>query len=183
MLAAGFASMGTPARAGKRLGDAAPRRLDGRLQRLARAARAFARLSEERQHKLRIEAKRLRYALEMLRGVLPRRPWRADQRALARFQRATGAVRDSAQAQALVERLTRSAALRAACGRWARTQAQRHHFVALIATLVRQALPHELLRGGCLRGADADLDDMLGAERVLGAGGKAANEHHAFARP
>lgn len=118
-------SMGTPARAGKRLGEAAPRRLDARLQRLARAARAFARLSEERQHKLRIEAKRLRYALEMLRGVLPRRPWRADQRALARFQRATGAVRDGAQAQAMVGRLTRSAALRAACGGWARTQAQR----------------------------------------------------------
>lgn len=113
-------SLGDPERPGKRLGDAAPKLLRERLERLAASARDFARLNEARQHKLRIEAKRLRYATEMVRVVLPKRGLRARLRALSRFQKAAGGARDCLQAQQMVERLSRSTAVVESCRMWCR---------------------------------------------------------------
>ncbi len=79
-------------RAGKRL---------GRLQeRLLQAADGLAELSAERLHRVRVEAKRLRYGIELLASGEEAAPWLA---ALARVQSELGASRDAAACLAWIE--------------------------------------------------------------------------------
>ena len=111
-----------PAKPGKRLSGFARKAVRSRQHRLAAAARSFSRLPVERQHKVRIQAKALRYGIEMLQSSLPKRARRVGLPALARFQDAAGSARDALFVQAVVERLTRSAAVRRQVGEWAQAQ-------------------------------------------------------------
>jgi len=100
-----------PASPGKRLADIVPRAIRTRQRTVAAGARRFARLSLVRQHKVRIQAKNLRYGMEMMRRVLPKGGRRTYLRALAQFQDAAGGARDAALAQTAIARLTRSGAV------------------------------------------------------------------------
>jgi len=111
-----------PAKPGKRLGAFARKAVRSRQRRLAEAARSFSALPVERQHKVRIQAKALRYGIEMLQSCLPKRARRVALAALARFQDAAGKARDALFVQAIVERMTRSAALRRQVDEWAKAQ-------------------------------------------------------------
>ncbi len=111
-----------PSRPGKRLSAFARKAVRSRQRRLATAARSFAQLPVKRQHKARIQAKALRYGIEMLQSTLPKRARRVGLPALARFQDAAGGARDALFVQAIVERLTRSAAVRRHVAQWATAQ-------------------------------------------------------------
>jgi len=111
-----------PAKSGKRLDSFARKVLRSRQRRLVAAARSFSELPLKRQHKARIQAKGLRYGIEMLQSSLPKKARRVGLPALARFQDAAGVARDALFVQALVERLTRSAAVRRQVGDWAKAQ-------------------------------------------------------------
>ena len=111
-----------PTKPGKRLANFARKAVRSRQRRLAAAARAFAQLAVERQHKVRIQAKALRYGIEMLQASLPKRTRRVALPALSRFQDAAGGANDALIVQAVVQRLTRSAALRQQVGDWAQAQ-------------------------------------------------------------
>jgi len=111
-----------PAKPGKRLDSFARKVLRSRQRRLVAAARSFSELPLKRQHKARIQAKGLRYGIEMLQLSLPKRTRRVGLPALARFQDAAGVARDALFVQAVVERLTRSAAVRRQVGDWAKAQ-------------------------------------------------------------
>ncbi len=101
------------------VGDAATRAVRKRLQRLAEAARDFSGHSPERQHRIRLQAKTVRYAIDSLDALLPRRIRGAVRRALARFQEAAGRAQDAQVALAAVHRLSRSVALRREAAAWA----------------------------------------------------------------
>ncbi|SPE34927.1 putative Adenylate cyclase [Burkholderiales bacterium] len=115
-------SAGVPARPGKRLADFARKAVRARQRRLAVAARSFARLPAERQHKIRIQAKGLRYGIEMLQASLPKRIRRGALLGLTRFQDAAGSARDALLVQLAVARLTRSAAIRRQVQQWAQSR-------------------------------------------------------------
>jgi len=93
-----------------------------RLRRLADAGRNFARHSPQRQHRIRLQAKTVRYAIDCLAPMLPGRLQGAVRRALGRFQEAAGRAQDARVALAAVQRLTRSAELRRAAAHWAAAQ-------------------------------------------------------------
>jgi CHAD domain-containing protein len=86
---------------------------------VAEAGRNFARHSPQRQHRIRLQAKTVRYAIDCLAPVLPRRLSGAVRRALARFQDAAGRAQDATVALEAVGRLTRSAALHGDLAAWA----------------------------------------------------------------
>ena len=104
------------------LGNYAGKALRQQRRRLAKAARGFAGASMERQHKIRLQAKSLRYAFEMLRGVAPDALSDAELRNLSRFQDAAGRARDLALSRAALQRLTRSRSLRRQIAAWTRAQ-------------------------------------------------------------
>ncbi|MFZ5539892.1 MAG: CHAD domain-containing protein, partial [Pseudomonadota bacterium] len=93
--------------------------LQRRHARLFDAVQAFTRLSVERQHRVRILAKRLRYALDFFAAVLPQRAAAAYARRLAALQDELGAVNDAAVAQQRLCKIARSRALREALDAWA----------------------------------------------------------------
>lgn len=101
------------------VGAAAARAVRKRLRRLAEAGRDFARHSPERQHRIRLQAKTVRYAIDALGPLLPRRVQGPVRRALARFQEAAGRAQDAQVAVAAVHRLSRSAVLRREAAVWA----------------------------------------------------------------
>ncbi len=111
---------GDPAQREGALDAAAAKVLRNGQRQLASAARSFAKASGERQHKLRILAKTLRYGLEMLPDALPEGARARTLRALTRFQDASGSVCDAALAARMVRRLTRSLALREQLRDWVR---------------------------------------------------------------
>lgn len=111
-----------PRKPGKRLEDFAAKAIGSQQRRLAKAGRSFSQLPADRQHKIRIQAKSLRYGIEMLHGSLPKRIRRAGLRALIRFQDALGSARDAAVADAAVVQLTRSQTIRRQARQWARAQ-------------------------------------------------------------
>lgn len=61
--------------------------------------------SAESQHQVRILAKRMRYAIEAMRSLLPRRSTRVQYRLAVQLQSGIGAARDLVQAAALASRL------------------------------------------------------------------------------
>lgn len=80
--------------------------------RLFEAARFFVALSPERQHRVRILAKRLRYALDLFAVALPKKTTAAFHDRLAELQDVLGEMNDIAVAKTQWPRLTRSADLR-----------------------------------------------------------------------
>jgi inorganic triphosphatase YgiF len=103
---------------GPRLEEFVAKALRQRRRRLAKAARGFAGASAVRQHKIRLQAKNLRYAVETLRGLAPGALRDAELRTLSRFQDAAGCARDLALARAALGRLTRSRSLRRQIADW-----------------------------------------------------------------
>jgi CHAD domain-containing protein len=77
---------------------------------VAAGARVFARLSRRERHRVRIHAKRLRYALDLLRFALPQKSTADYVDALAGLQDTLGELNDAAVAR---ERLDGAAIRRA----------------------------------------------------------------------
>jgi CHAD domain-containing protein len=90
--------------------SAAPQLQEAR-RRLFRAARAFTSLDAERRHRVRVLAKRLRYALDLYSVVLPADETARYVEALADLQDSLGTLNDLAVAESVLPTLTRSKAL------------------------------------------------------------------------
>ncbi len=122
---------------GPSLGALAARRLQRQHARLFEAARGFARHSADEQHRVRILAKRLRYALEFFAVALPAPATAAYVERLATLQDELGALNDTVVARARLRQLARSRPLRAAIDEWAmrvqreRTRAVEHRLARL----------------------------------------------------
>jgi inorganic triphosphatase YgiF len=95
----------TPPPRARALSRIAARRLAKAHARLFDAARFFAALSPERRHRVRILAKRLRYALDLLAVTLPPGPTARYVDALAALQDDLGALNDAAVARRLLGEL------------------------------------------------------------------------------
>jgi CHAD domain-containing protein len=94
----------TPARRGRTLKRLASDALDNAHRRLFDAARFFIALSPEQRHRVRILAKRLRYALDVLSVALPKDATERYVAALSELQDVLGELNDDVVAQgALVE--------------------------------------------------------------------------------
>lgn len=107
----------TPAR-GRSLEQLAPRALRRASARLLAAARFFAALSPERRHRVRILAKRLRYALDFLAVALPRSATEGYVAALSDLQDVLGELNDAAAARAALRKITRSGSILESSERW-----------------------------------------------------------------
>ena len=98
----------------------ADKRLGKRRRRLLRDARELERNAPERRHRLRIDAKRLRYAVEFFQPLYPGPAAGRQVKGLRALQDALGAINDAATAARLLEPLRPSAAfarfLRGWCG-------------------------------------------------------------------
>jgi inorganic triphosphatase YgiF len=81
-------------------------------RRLLKALRGYEHATLERQHKIRLQAKNLRYACEVLQGHAPQALDAAQLRALGRFQEVAGSARDLALARATLAPLSRARSLR-----------------------------------------------------------------------
>lgn len=111
-----------PAHEGRRLDEFARKALRQHRRRLTKAARSFAGASTARQHKIRLQAKSLRYAVVTLRGVVPGAMPGSQLRTLGRFQDAAGSARDLALAESALRRLTKSSLLHRQIADWTREQ-------------------------------------------------------------
>ncbi len=98
----------TPPPIGRTLRRLAPRALGKAHRRLFDAAQFFAALSPERRHRVRIFAKRMRYALDVLSVALPRDATERYIAALAELQDVLGDLNDAAVAQIRLRDLTGS---------------------------------------------------------------------------
>jgi CHAD domain-containing protein len=101
----------SPAADGPTLGSAADRRLRRLHRRLFDSAAFFVALPVGEQHRVRIRAKRLRYALDLFASALPAKPNRRYVGRLARLQDELGALNDVVVAAELAPRLARAAAV------------------------------------------------------------------------
>lgn len=99
-----------------RLRKLARRQLARAHQRLVDAARLFVALSPERRHRVRILAKRLRYALDLFAVALPPQPTAAYVERLSRLQDLLGALNDAAVARATLRDLGAGPDLQGAVG-------------------------------------------------------------------
>ena len=81
--------------------------LDAALERVRKRGRHFANLAPPELHRLRIAAKKLRYATEFFAPLHDRRNARDYQRALARLQDALGSYNDAVRMTSLAERASR----------------------------------------------------------------------------
>ncbi len=144
-------SAAPPRGGGPTLRMLAARLLHRQHARLFEAARAFAELSADKQHRVRILAKRLRYALDFLAVALPAREVGAWTARLAALQDELGAINDAAVAHAHLRKLARSHALRAALRAWVRRERRVHAIAAArrLDRLRRRKVPWQ-------RGTDAD---------------------------
>ncbi|MDL1863502.1 CHAD domain-containing protein, partial [Betaproteobacteria bacterium PRO7] len=93
-------------------------------------------LSAEKQHRVRILAKRLRYALDFFAIALPARAVAAYGRRLAVLQDELGAINDAAVAHARLRKLARSRALCEALDAWA-ARTRRDRAIAVERRLAR----------------------------------------------
>jgi len=91
-----------------------------RMRAILRQARKLPTLAEGRRHELRVEIKRLRYSLELLRNAAPGERRRRWLRALSRLQDAVGLATDATLAELHLCELTRSQEVREAIRRWSR---------------------------------------------------------------
>ncbi len=90
------------------LGEAAPAWLASQRDRIVKPARRIAVLDEERRHGLRIEVKRLRYALDLLESLYEPEAVARFHDALAELQKKLGKLTDEAVARTLVGSLAQS---------------------------------------------------------------------------
>lgn len=109
-------------------------------RRLAKAAPRFAALSPRKQHRVRIEAKRLRYALDFFAAALPAAEAKRLSKTLAALQDALGALNDLEVAQAWLRPLLPQAAQRRALQEAVRVRREPHLRAAArgLRTLVRR---------------------------------------------
>lgn len=89
--------------------ELAPTRLDAVHRKLATAARRFRSLSTERQHRVRILAKRLRYSIDVFFAALPGAPAARFSEAVEKVQDALGAVNDVAAGARAIRELVPTA--------------------------------------------------------------------------
>jgi inorganic triphosphatase YgiF len=101
----------TPAADGRKLASAAGKRLGRLHRRLFASAAFFVVLPVEEQHRVRIRAKRLRYAVDLFASALRARAARRYVDRLARLQDELGALNDAVVAAQLAPRLARAAGL------------------------------------------------------------------------
>jgi triphosphatase len=127
---------------GPTLGASARKRLARLHRRLFGSAAFFVVLTIEEQHRVRIRAKRLRYALDLFAGALPARPTARFVEHLARLQDELGALNDAVVAAALARRLAGAARIDAgpACD-WLGEQRQQHALRAEAALAGLARLP------------------------------------------
>jgi inorganic triphosphatase YgiF len=129
---------------GETLGHVARKRLARLHRRLFAEARAFAELPIEDQHRMRIRAKRLRYALDLFAAALPAKATARYVERLAGLQDDLGALNDLAVAAPLARRLARAARTDAApVLAWLAQQRQEHaqRAEAALALLARRTPP------------------------------------------
>jgi inorganic triphosphatase YgiF len=100
----------TPGPDGPTLAALAARRLPRLRRRLFDSAAFFVALPVEQQHRVRIRAKRLRYALDLLGSALPAKAGRRYVGRLARLQDELGALNDAVVAEQRLPALARAAA-------------------------------------------------------------------------
>jgi CHAD domain-containing protein len=129
---------------GPTLARAAHKRLARLHWRLFDSASFFVVLPVEQQHRVRIRAKRLRYALDLFADALPARPTARYIAQLAHLQDELGALNDAVVGSELAPRLARAAAVDVAPARgWLEQQRQQHalHAEVALAELARLPLP------------------------------------------
>jgi CHAD domain-containing protein len=134
----------TPAGDGPTLADTARRRLGRLHRRLFESAAYFVALPLPEQHRVRIRAKRLRYALDLYAAALPPKATARWVDHLAALQDELGLLNDMAVAEQLLPRLARGAAFDSAAALdWLARQRQEHALRAevALAQLSRLAVP------------------------------------------
>ena len=95
-------SLSAPPAATPSVSDAAADLLDPVAERLISLARSFDQLNAKHRHRVRVHAKRLRYALDLLHETLPSRSGQAYIDALASLQDSLGELNDATVAHALL---------------------------------------------------------------------------------
>ncbi len=100
------------------LADAAAPVLGRAAKRLFNAAHFFAALTPQRRHRVRILAKRLRYALDLFSPALPKAATARYIDALSELQDALGQLNDASVAVSLLPQLSRSAPLKKSVQAW-----------------------------------------------------------------
>jgi inorganic triphosphatase YgiF len=110
-----------PAR-GPRLASLAPRRLARAQGRLLEAGQFFCALSPAERHRVRILAKRLRYAVDLFACALPERRAATYADAIAQLQDRLGQLNDAAMALEVLPQLSATPALIDTLGRTLRAQ-------------------------------------------------------------
>ena len=129
---------------GPTLTSAAQRRLARLHRRLFESAAFFVALPVEEQHRVRIRAKRLRYALDLFAVALPAKPTARYVEKLADLQDQLGALNDAVVAASLVPRASRGAGVDAApVLAWLEQQRRQHALLAegALAELSRLPVP------------------------------------------
>ena len=136
----------TAADEGPTLGSSARKPLARLHRRLFGSAAFFVALPVEEQHRVRIRAKRLRYALDLFAAALPAKPTARYVEQLAHLQDELGALNDAVVGAALAPRLARTAGVDPAPALdWLEAQRQQHALRAemALAALDRLPLPWE----------------------------------------
>jgi CHAD domain-containing protein len=100
------------------LEEFASREIGKRHKRLLRDASNISALDAEARHEVRIDAKRLRYAVDFFRGLFRKGRVNAYLDALSRIQDALGKANDAAVAARLVAELAPPAVMRAYLDGW-----------------------------------------------------------------
>ena len=134
----------TAAQDGPTLASSARKRLGRLHRRLFACASFFVVLPVARQHRVRIRAKRLRYALDLFAAALPAKPTARYVEQLAHLQDELGALNDAVVGSELAARLARAAAVDwAPAHDWLEQQRQLHALraEAALAELARLPLP------------------------------------------
>ncbi len=98
-------------RCGRLLADLAPRWLEQHQRRVVDRARRIAALDDEERHRLRIDVKRLRYALDLLDALYDRDDVHRYRKALSELQDELGELNDAVVAQRLMQTMGESAAI------------------------------------------------------------------------
>lgn len=111
-------SLSDPPAATPSVGDAAAGLLDPAASRLFSLTRPFGQLDAKRRHRVRIHAKRLRYAMDLLHATLPARSGQAYIDSLASLQDSLGEMNDATVAHVLLLALHRGRRSRKALDKW-----------------------------------------------------------------
>lgn len=113
------------------IGELAPRWLEEHQRRVVARARRIATLDDDARHRLRIDVKRLRYALDLLDALYDGEEVHCYRQALSELQDALGELNDAAVAERLMQSMGESAAIVLA----------RERFIAWLARKLVKRLP------------------------------------------